>query len=287
MISDENLIKFHEEGFVPGPNETEKAFLKRIETTKLFFENPHNYLKDNGLFDFFDQKASSAYLDWVKIRLKELFDVNPKYFCYFFKNKKLSFFQAAATWIIEKPDFRLPIVQLKTQLKKKRYLLFYSIDEILLHEAVHAARINFDEPNSEEYFAFSGSSSLIRRTLGPVIKNSKEVWVFFSLIGLGYVSLLLFPGAAVGAFLLAIMWASLGLFRLFFIRNNLYRAYRKLLKIASSRKLARYILFRLTDREIKFFAKKSFKEMIEYIQSEATSSLRWRVIKLKYLKQFV
>jgi len=136
---------------------------------------------------------------------------------------------------------------------------------------VHAARSAFDEPASEEFFAFLVSEKWWRRAFGPIIRRPIEVWGFFIAMALGMV----FPWANLAGGL----GLSAGFWRLMRLHRKMRRAGKNLGKAVSDNKTARAILLRLTDAEIDLFSKGV--DLAAYAKRQRC--LRWRLIRLAYL----
>jgi hypothetical protein len=248
-MTDEELIALNKRGFIPGPSETEELFRSRIEQKKEPFSRVH--------------------LEWTKEQLQELFDFAPDSLDVFYSNENLAVWQGAACWIEE----GRANLQLREGFRKGSYLGLYSRDEVLAHEAVHAARVMFEEPENEEFFAYASSPKRWRATLGPIVKRPWEIWVWIGMLAGG-----MFWSAG---FFLAACWSFMGLWRL--IRQHMRRnsAANTLMKKLQSPKAARAVLFRMTDQEIRTLARGKWVEGDE--------SLRWRLIRAAYFSrlQFV
>lgn len=254
-MTDQELLFFNREGFIPGPSESEEDFSERVLLAKKKFENG-NWIPRSDW-------------DWVRLFLGGLFDFEPEYLPAFYSNQSLRAWQGAATWIEGK---KIVSIQLRKALKRGSYLFLYTREEILAHEAVHAARSAFCEPENEEFFAYMTSEKKWHRVLGPIVQSPWELWPFF---------LAMLAGAIFPIFyLIAAIWVSMGFFRLIRRHFRIKRAFRKILKVVDDEKIARAILFRLTDREIALF---SADEKIEEYRKKQRC-LRWRLISLAYFK---
>lgn len=252
-MTDEQLLEFNRQGFIPGPLETEEEFLFRVEMAR-------NRCREG-------EWVPRAHLDWVRMHLKEIFDFEPECLPVFYSNQSLAFWQGAASWI---ENGKIASVQLREALRKGSYW-GYQRDEILAHEAVHAARSAFEEPKSEEFFAYMVSEKWWQRAFGPIVQRPWEVWPFlFTMIG-GMV----FPAFNIGS----AIWLGLGGWRLVCLQMRFRRAGRALSSLRVDKKNARAILFRLTDREISMISRGG--DLIAYAKTQAC--LRWRLIRLAYL----
>jgi hypothetical protein len=252
-MTDADLLTLDKMGFIPGPHEDEKIFLARVEKTKKNFEQ--------------GSWIPESHWDWVRQYLDLMYDVKPLYICAFYSNKGLAPWQGAAAWIEGKA---LNSIQLREGLRKGSYLGLYRREEILAHEAVHAARSGFNEDRFEEFFAYQTSEKKWRRVLGPLIQRPWEVWPFLVAIVLGALWPLFYLAAS--------LWALAGFARLIQRHRQLKRASCQILDFVRDPRRTRAILLRLTDREIEFFAKGINFEKY----AEEQTSLRWKVIRSYY-----
>ncbi len=249
-MTDNDLFKLDKEGFIPGPGEEEGPFLARVAKVKENFES--------------GSWIPASHWDWVRQYLGEMFHVKPLYICAFYSNRSLTPWQGAASWIEGRT---LVSIQLRTGLKKGSYLGMYSREEILAHEAVHAARSGFDESRFEEFFAYMTSQKKWRRVLGPILHRPWEAWPFLlSLIG-GIFFEPFYLGTAV--------WAGIGFVRLIKQHRILKKAADRLLQIVKDPGITRAILFRLTDEEIERFSDGEDVQKYANVQQ----SLRWRILR--------
>lgn len=251
-MTDGDLLALNNQGFIPGPGEEEGPFLARIANVK------ENFQKGDWI--------PPAHWDWVREYLGQIFDVKPLYICAFYSNRSLAPWQGAASWIEGRT---LSSIQLREGLRKGSYLGIYRREEILAHEAVHAARSGFDEDRCEEFFAYMTSEKRWRRILGPILQRPWEIWPFFIFSIGGAVFPICYLGAAV--------WSGLGFCRLIGQHRRLNRAAGNLLAQIGDVGKARAVLFRLTDDEISRFSKG------EKIEKVGQDDLRWRLIRLAYL----
>ncbi len=233
-MTDKELFELNQRGFIPGPGESEPSFLRRLHAAQEVLLAPP------PPFDRME-KVPEPHWDWVRHYLKEFYDFQPCSLAAYYSNNQLALWQGAASWVMEESPGPLCAVQLRKGFSKGRYLKIYSRDEMLAHEAVHAARCAFQEPAYEEFFAYSTSEVGWRRKLGPIVKSPREV--FFLLIALGL-------GAFWGNFLPAAFLLAYGFVRLGRRHHRLKKAAQNLYGKVRDQKAARALLFRLTDREI-------------------------------------
>ena len=258
-MTDEELVELNRKGFIPGPRETEHDFQERVQATQNFFIQP------TAEFCAME-RVSPTHWNWVDQHLEELFDFQPRSVAAYYSNRQLTPWQGAASWIIDVKPGPLCALQLRCGLKKGSYLGLYSREEILAHEAVHAARCAFEEPLGEEFFAYMTSSRRWRQIFGPIVQKPWEAALFLG-------------ACVVGAYWGSVVPSSIvfgvGLLRLIRNRQRMRKASQTLMSVVLDAKKVRAILFRLTDAEMGRLSKG--------IWVEGDESLRWRVIRLAYL----
>lgn len=259
------------QGWIPGPEEGEAPFFARVKELKQFFSYPPEDV-DNFLTD----------RDWEGARAitERLYGFSPDWIVAYYSNAKLSFFQGAAAWIITRNDLRIPLIQLKEKFESGSLHKMYHREEVLAHEAVHAARMQFDEPVFEEFFAYKTSPHWWRRVFGPIFQRQWEAYVFIALllIPIGIeVARFFYPDLWVFPYFLPFIFFGLLLLRLSFLHLTLALAMRKMkpfLKNPSKKWAA--ALF-LKDREIFQFAYSS--------KPIKQTDFRWKMMREMYFKK--
>lgn len=234
-MTDEELLRLNLQGFIPGPGETEESFRKRVRVAE----------------------GGEPPSEWVCLHLEQLFGFRPIGLSVVYSNQNLAPWQGAAVWVEGRA---VKSIQLREGLKKGVYLGLYEAQEILAHEAVHAARAAFDESVNEEFFAYMTSQKRWQRILGPIVRRPWEVWPILVSGVLGAWWPAFYWGVTV--------WMGVGFVRLIRQHARLRRAAKVL------GKNARAILLRLTDKEIERLARGE--------KLEAGSDLRWRLLRLAY-----
>lgn len=272
-VSIQDLKALGKQGFIPGPEESEECFLQRVSVAQHFAKEPQNFLQDKRLepfnVDTLDQLG--AYPDWVQQT---------------YSNKKLLPWQAAATWIFESADnVKLSVIQLRNRFRSGSFLGYYR-DEILVHEAIHAMRVAFEEPRFEEILAYYYSPKKWRRALGALFRTPNQALFFMGLI----VSSLLIQ-------VIAVVWLPFQLFShlqlviwlplidlvlrgavLIKDRRLLRKALKKLCKLFPKQHHPFVIALRLKDAEIQKIALASVEDLLIYIKDKSTTSIRWQQI---------
>ena len=228
MIEEAILLEYFQRGLVPGPEESEEAFLERIGKAKPL---SHPEWKLSSSFGFV--------IDWVPIS---------------YSNHQIAWWEGAATWISEG---ELPSVQLRTNFQKGSFW-GYSLGEVLSHEAIHAARMRFEEPQFEEVLAYATSPQAWKRFFGPLFSRTWEPLV-----------LLLSLMAGIFVPLIPFFLVSLGLGWLSFRQWVFKRC---------CRKLSLQVVLCLTDGEMRKFSRMSEPEIQAYLEKDLT--VRSRLIGL-------
>lgn len=272
----EEIIFLNRQGFIPGPGESKDTFLKRVHLTKeLFFEGENFFLKRKISFPVsFEKKVKKPEFNWIRASLLNLFDISSFYATAYFDDTSLQFFQGAATWILDVEKVPLSFLQIR----EKRKFIPFDMGEVLAHEMVHFSRIAFEEPKYEEFFAYLTSSSFLRKIFGPITSSVKEIYFFFSLLFLSFISSFFSSFFYLCFSLFSATFLFLGLFRLAKRKFIFNRCFRKLKKMVGEKKKALYILFRLKDDEIDLFSYKKIQEIKDYIKKRKEIEFRWEYI---------
>ncbi len=213
----ELLLQAYKRGLIPGPQEDESSFFKRLSACR-------------ELGVSIAQPLFGFVIDWVAVVIS---------------NKNLLLWEGAAVWT--SPDAPPQIQLRKTFFGTKLFLK--DTREFLAHEAVHAARCLFEEPQFEEILAYQTSPSRFRRFWGPLFESSKESSVFMITFLVSFVCQWWFSGP-----LYLVPLAFLGYFILRLTRRQ--HIFRGCLK-----KTSYPFMICLTDEEIKRFSKISQEEI--------------------------
>ena len=180
-LTDQDLLDLNRKGFIPGPEESEKKFIERVESVKQAF------------FKLGERAIPHSHWTFPADLLQQIFSFSPESLPAFYSNRSLTLWQGAAAWVERD---QIIAIQLRKAFYKGTFLKLYDRNELLAHEAVHAARSAFDDSPLEELFAYMSSSRPYRRILGPIIQKPWEVWPFMALCALGT----FFPGFFLLAF---------------------------------------------------------------------------------------
>lgn len=141
-----NLFACFARGLIPGPGETEEQFWLRVQNSPSLGHTAWEEAACITLPPF------GFAVDWVPVH---------------YSSHHLAWWEAGATWISKD---HLPSVYLRPSFKKGVFL-GYKQSDVLAHEALHAARMRFDEPKFEEMLAYALSPYRWKRFLGPVFRS--------------------------------------------------------------------------------------------------------------------
>ncbi len=267
------LLVLNSEGLFPGPGESEEDFIRRTEGVKEFFHSQESAIP-------------SHHWQWASEQLRALFDFSPRWCSAFYSCKGLAPWQAAATWITNCPKKSDAAMDVKPiyliQLRPSRWVFWLvDRDELLAHEAAHAARAAFNEPKTEELFAYLTSTAKWRQVIGPLFSQPRESLILMGMLGLGALLQMIeaiceFSLFSEGCFFTAALLCLVWSFRLLRTRARVARAARNLAPLLRDSDKVRAVLFRMTDQEI---IRLSRGDGID-----EKSELRWQLIKAAYWK---
>ncbi|WP_366223591.1 hypothetical protein [Chlamydia buteonis] len=250
---EDDLLDLNKQGILAGPEELKAPFLYRAQ-------------------DIIDNAPD--YPTAFPPRLQEIFDINPTHLEVIYSNEGMDVWEAGCTWITN----NYVTIQLRKHLRKAaRWFYMYSKEEILSHEAVHAARMKFYEPMFEEVLAYQTSPKVWRRFLGPLFRSPGEHYClfFFVLSGLGLA--LWSPLVGLACILATPVYFGT---RLLIIQSYFRRAMKKIRKMLGIPPL--WVMLRLTDAEIRMFATQPIPVLEKYAREQKLESVRWQQIYIAY-----
>lgn len=262
-----------ESGFWPGPGESEDHFIKRIEYTKA------RYAQTPDLFNS-ERKKSILHIT------QHAFGIAQLEIPVIFQNKGLSFWEGAVLWIDDVSGLAIPSIQIRESFLKGSYL-FYHIEEVIAHEVLHAARIEYNESKYEEIIAYRTSPQSIRKYIGPLFATVKDAYIFIGLFALGLVFELI---ALFLGILDQIPFLGLPVFWILLLGSRLYVRQRRFttalshLKQVLPRPLeALSVIAKLKDKEIDVLAGLACDQVIDFLEKQSDSELRIRMLKAVHL----
>ncbi len=288
FISDNDLILCNQQGFIPGPEETDEQYLKRVAYCLNLKEN---MLQEGCEVPPEMQPIPKDLIDDFSKITVPLFDICPNWIPIVFSNQQLAPWHGGCAWIFQYNE-KTPMgafFQLRRAFaKKEHYLGIYSRSELLAHETAHVGRMLFEEPRFEEILAYRTSPSTFRRWFGPIVQSPWESMVFLFLLLISVVIQFFIAYSDVPretflgfwSMLLPLGWLTLGLIRLWRGHSQFNSCLDGLKIIAGDEKKANALIFRLQDSEITAFSKMSLDEIHQY--ADFQKSLRWRLINLIY-----
>ena len=286
--ADEALLELDSLGFFIAVDESIEEYILRLK----------NYKQDYNAFS--SKEVTEKTVAGITLEKKntipennlvEAHKITSKYYCFsfyyvlaFFDKKSSFLFGGMAVFI---KNF-IPFFILPKQFKTRKKWLLFRRDEILAHESCHIARDCLQSVKYEEFFAYLLSYSFLRRLLGGIFQQQKEVFIligfisvifgleFFYILTFSSWSLLLIKVSSV----IFISYLVFLLFRQMGVYKNFTRAKKSLSSITD---YPQSLLFRCSDKEIDLIAKHrkiSSKEFNGIILGE----LRKKLFRLKYLK---
>lgn len=254
MIEDD-VLKFYLRGIWPGPGETKDDFLKRARAQM-------SCAQVNDVPNI-QQRCDQRTFD--------LFHFTQPFMPVLFSNKGLMAWEGAAFYVEEHSGIDIAHVQLRKSFLKGSFL-FYKTEEVLCHEAFHAARLTYSAPRYEELFAYKTSKSSFRRFLGPIFQSPLEAKVFVVVCFFSLLMQMLF-GVAIGSipFLTAVVFF---IARLYLRHMRLARALKYIEPLLKRKEDALAAVCRLTDEEIDSFARLGSPYIEKYFASNRYNELR-------------
>lgn len=291
MKEESNIVsqwqEWNEQGFIPGPDESEAAFQERIA----FCQNLEDHLKSlvgtQLPFKTNDLKSKEI-LEQALPLTQSLYGIQPRWVPLFFGNYQLAPWHGGCAWIFQLNDHTptSAFLQLRANFcNTSNFLGVYQRRELIAHELAHVGRMLYQEPQFEEFFAYQSSPSRWRRWLGPIVQSSKESFFFILLLSL--VIMTDFALLSLGPKMAAFTWwtrlfpfavIALALGRLVY-RHHILKLCLKKLKILLLPLQAEHLLYRLRDQEIKHFSQISPERIEEFIEQATSQSFRWRFLK--------
>lgn len=292
-ISDSELLRLNHLGIIPGPDELESDYIERA----IYCQRLHNLCKsDPEFFPGCESEAESAtYLAEAYPTNEPLYNIEPGWLPVMFSNYRLLPWHGGCAWIFQiKSDTPTgAIIQLRKSFKKNSHLFsIYSRKELIAHELSHVGRMMYSEPIYEELLAYRSSKSRLRRWLGPLVQSPWESLLFMVLILMAFlVDLNQLVSGTLGSSNLSIWTKALpiifltyALGRVWHRQNTFNRCVMALKQVCHNDLAANAAAYRLTDKEIKMFARVPVDQISVYANGQKQRSLRWRLISLAYFK---
>lgn len=278
---------WNQQGLIPGPNETEEAFLQRV----IFCQNlKHEFLQWLGKeLPFSEEDQTNQYvLEEAWPLTKELYGIAPTWVPLFFNNYQLAPWHGGCAWIFQF-DPSSPtsaFLQLRKHFQTAAlYLGIYQRKELIAHEIAHVGRMAYEEPQFEEIFAYQTSFSRWRQWLGPLFQSDKETLLFSFFLFIPLIVSMIFTLELKFAFMLFILpfaFLFFGLGRLYYRHQLLRDCQKNLEALYSNPSAARHLLYRLRDSEIREFAALPPTEIKAWIKARLPHSFRWQFLNTLY-----
>lgn len=265
-MEEETLIHLYHRGFLPGPGETEEAFMERVALFEEVRREPHQVLSKLPfkVEESCELPLSTPFTyDWLIVVCSD---------------KRLPFWERAATWTLCQTRYlKLPVLQIRTKTKGS------ALKEVLNHESVHILRTAFDEMRFEEILAYRTSKNGFRRYLSPLFRKPWEA-LFFVLslffAFLGELTLLFFTSFSAWVwipFLVPLFFTLYLGVKLVHDQSILQKFLKKLESLFPKKKIDEIVLF-FTDKEIALFASLPKEELREFFHKPKLHDLRIRLL---------
>lgn len=291
-MSENEYSKWNQMGFIPGPEEKEEDFLKRMQFCLNLEDELSQKIGKELPFEQED-KASLEVLQESSVQTLRHYGIDPTWVPLFFSNTQLKWWQAGCAWIFQlnNDSPTAAFLQLRASFREKtHYLGIYERSEVITHEMSHIGRMEFKEPQFEEIFAYQSSSSSWRRWLGGLIESPKECSFFILILGVIILTdFALFSVHRPELYILAMWLKLIPVAMLLFASGRLWWRQRQLnfcldhlQQFFGNPLTARHLAYRLTDQEIKLFARSSPEQIKKYIEKEKNESFRWNFLTKVY-----
>jgi hypothetical protein len=293
-ILDEDLLRLNRQGLIPGPQESENDFIKRVDYC-LNLKSQMSQDIDRELPLSYENLDKTDLISSAFPKTKRLFDLSPNWIPLFFSNYKLSPWHGGCAWIFKATE-ESPVgafFQLRQAFRTSaKYLKMYDRDELIAHELAHVGRMMFEEPKFEELLSYRTANSNFRRWFGPIIQSSWESMLFVIVLLITFIIEISTLNLQNQQALEIAMWLKMIpigfiLFagtRLFWKQNKFSSCLKKLKEIFHDERTANAVVYRLIDREILAFAKMTGQEIIDYAREQDQNSLRWHLIYKAYFQ---
>lgn len=292
LNSSDQLKSWNQQGLIPGPDENEQDYVKRVHFCLHLGEELAKEADQPFPYAAPDPHSQSILANAAQITAP-LFDIHPNWVPLFFHNYQLLPWHGGCAWIFQLND-RTPtaaFLQLRKAFKNHtRYFGLYKRQELISHELAHVGRMMYQEPQFEEILAYQTSPSRWRRWLGPIVQSSKESMFIVLLLGImiltDLASITLYSASTFSlSFWLKILLAffvTVGIGRLIWRYWLFNRCLHHLSQLYDNPQQAHYLLYRLRDHEIRSFAFATPRKIREFIQSQLSSSFRWHFLMVNY-----
>lgn len=256
FFTKEQLINLSERGLIASPHESKEDFFERISSAipQVQEHNSSNLQRIYGMSP-----------DWVKV---------------FYSDKNLRLWEGACTWEEEKT---ITIQLRKNLINKKKIWGFYSKEELLHHEMVHAIRNPLHSMIFEELLAYQTSANVFRRSLGPIIRSPNES-LFYVCTWILILFLFAWPWVQLIAIICNIGLISYGIFRLLTVRKQFYRAKKNIKNMLGDMRDVLPFMIHLTDEEIIQCASIESSEIKTFFSEKEDINLHYTQICARFLR---
>lgn len=256
----DNLVQLNRNGLFPAPGQTDQAFWAKVDYISI-------------------QSTLSKPLPLLLGPM----DVQPCWVPIQSSNEGMHLWEGAVLWQSQTDaGFMLPQIQISQRAQR-----FYSKEELIAHEIVHAVRIDFMEEEFEEVLAYASSPKAWRRWIGPFFRKPREATVFVWAMVVSIVMQGIELATELSSGWLLIPWLPAllivgGLARLTFTQRLFRRCLSNLSRAIKAPDQRLAVALRLSDAEIRSFSRMRPEEIQAFVEKEKNEQLRWKMLAAAY-----
>ncbi|MBX3718245.1 MAG: hypothetical protein KF898_01195 [Parachlamydiales bacterium] len=256
----DNLVQLNQSGLFPAPGQSDQVFWAKVDYVSMRSTLGGPLPATLGPMDV--QPC------WVPIQSS---------------NEGMHLWEGAVLWQSQTDaGFMLPQIQISQRAQR-----FYSKEELIAHEIVHAVRIDFKEEEFEEVLAYASSPKAWRRWIGPFFRNPREATLFIwaMVLSIAMQGVELATGLSSGWLLIPWVPALLimaGLVRLMLTQRLFRRCLNNLSRAIKDPDQRLAVVLRLSDAEIRSFSRMGPEEIHDFVDKERKEQLRWKMLAAAY-----
>jgi hypothetical protein len=288
----ERLAAFDAAGLLAGPGETIEAYRERIIKVMGAVSGDEERLKKDGLINLDDvlalraeDRISPEIMREAASETERLFAFSIDWIPGFFCSASLGFLWGGCS--VHIPEESRTLFLVRGAFASKSRWLVYDRSELLAHELCHSARAPLNDMAYEEHFAYMTSNHRLRRVIGNCFRRRFDALFFLGPVFLVFFAQLIqsfiwepMPVWPFWIFLAVSVSAMLTANSL--SRRLYFKAEDNLRRFGVARPAA--VLFRCLSWETRKIASlKNAEELNAMTGSSASSELRWKIIKHRFL----
>lgn len=283
------LAELDARGFLCGKNEDEATYATRLRTLGKNIAVMTQAIAAQGYYEIEGLKLSKAdmiaphFFNEVKSVCERLYSFSIDWVPGFFIDPSFSLLFGGCAFYFY-PDF-FAVFIIRRSFKHNERWLIYRRQELLAHELCHVARIGMESTTYEENFAYQTALSPFRQLLGGLFHRQQDSFLFlgvtFLLLAAQIVRTQWYPALPIWPFwsLLAAVFAWLSCRHGYY--SWVFRKARRAAEVFAGQN-ATAVLFRCSDQDIAKLAAMKISSVQDWLDSQASSSLRWRIIQFRF-----